>query len=157
MIPDHAATPAASCIGSGVPFFAFSALVISRWLAPEVAVSTTVPTPCAPCGLRQEVIDAPSSARFDLSTIPIAHLAALTAGDVSIQPPYDPANFAAILALDQDRAAAMLAMLSMTQLAEQAVAYVRWLASYCLVINPQEVLAHWLALIAAHPSQLYDA
>jgi hypothetical protein len=156
MIPDHAATPAASCIGSGVPFFAFSALVISRWLAPEVAVSATACS-LVRVDLRQEAPDVPSSPHFDLSAIPIAQLAALTAGDHLLQPPYDPASLAAVLALDQARAAAMLGMLTMNQLAEQAVAYVRWLASYELLSSPVEVLAHWLSFIAAHPTRPCDA
>jgi hypothetical protein len=140
-----------------VPFFAFSALVISRWLAPEVAVHATAHSPCAPRDLRQEVADVPLSTRLDMSTISLAQLAALTVGDEAIQLPYAPADFAAVLALDQARAAAMLGLLTLPQLAEQALAYVGWLATYCLVGTPIEVLADWLALIAAHPTRLYDA
>ena len=117
----------------------------------------TAHSPCAPCGLRQEVADVPSSTRTDLSTIPIAQLAALTVGDEPIQPPYATADLATVLVLDQARAAAMHGLLTLPQLAEEALASVGWFATYCLVGSPVAVLADWLALIAAQPTRLYDA
>jgi hypothetical protein len=76
--------------------FAFSALIVSRWLAPEVAVYATAHSPCAPCGLRQEV----AMSRL----IPIHILAAPPSLPVEAIVPtlYDPEEFAALYHVDQE-------------------------------------------------------
>jgi hypothetical protein len=138
MVPYYAATPAASCIGSGVPFFAFSALVISRWLAPEVAVYATAHSPCALCGLRQEVAMSRLVPLHILSAPPIE-------AEAIVPTLYDPEEFAALYHADKDRAIALVSAMAAPQRVRQALAYAAWLAHYGLEIDIETVLAAWEA------------
>jgi hypothetical protein len=137
MIADHAATPAALCDGSGVPF-SCPALVISRWLAPEVAVFNglfPVRTSRPPAGDRSMRLppDSPDP----------------TPPDPSVPPPYDAEFFADLLIDDPDRALRVLAAMSELERAAQAIAYATWLHGFGLPVAVEDVLANWAARIAA--------
>jgi len=135
MIAHHAATPAALCDGSGVPF-SRSALAISRGPAPEVAVMSTAHSACAPCHLRPE----DASARL----IPPHVLTMAPLDPETIMPTlYDPEDFAALYHTDKARAIALVAAMTEPQRVRQALAYAAWLAYHGLEIDLATVLAAW--------------
>src|SRR5262245_50345892 len=102
--------------------FSCPALVISRWLAPEVAVSTTVCSSCAAVGLRREVALSRAS--------PPGHVPYIRDEDCSLIVPtlYDPEAFATLFHADKVRAVTLIAAMSEPQRVRQALAYAAWLA-----------------------------
>jgi len=135
MIAYHAATPAALCHGSGVLFFVSSACYF-RWLAPEVAVNTTVFSSCASVGLRPEV----AMPRL----LPPHVLAAPPLDAEAIVPTlYDPEDFAALYHTNKARALVLVAAMAEPQRVRQALAYCAWLGYHGLEIDLDTVLAAW--------------
>jgi hypothetical protein len=116
--------------------FASSALVISRWRAPEVAVMATAHPPCAPRGLRQEVPPVRLVPLFILAAPPMA-------ADTIVPALYDPEELAAFYHADRQRAIALIAAMPAPQRVRQALAYAAWLAYYGLVVDMETVLAAW--------------
>jgi len=139
MIPDHAATPAAPCLGSGVLFSCLALWSFLAGLALEVAVFATDVSPCAPRGLQQEVAVTRSP--------PLVPLASRIVRDEAcslIFPTlYDPEEFAALYHADRARAVALVADMTEPQRVRQALAYAAWLDYHGLEIDLATVLAAW--------------
>jgi hypothetical protein len=114
--------PGGTLHGSGVPFSCFALWLFLPGLAPEVAVMVTVLSPCAPCGLRQEV----AMSRL----IPVHILAAPPSLPVEAIVPtlYDPEEFAALYHADKVWATALVSAMAAPQRVRQALAYAAWLA-----------------------------
>ena len=112
MIAHHAATPAALCVGSGVPF-SRSALVISRGICAGGRREYNGSSPCTPRALRPE--------GTQVGLIPPHVLAAPPLASADIVPTlYDPEEFAALYHADKERAIALIAAMTEPQRVCQA-------------------------------------
>jgi hypothetical protein len=104
--------------------------------APEVAVFTTVHSPCARRALRPEVA-MPRQIPVHIITAPPIRL------ETIVPTLYDPEEFAALYHADKDRAIALVAAMTEPQRVRQALAYCAWLGYHGLEIDLATVLAAW--------------
>jgi hypothetical protein len=126
MIAHHAATPAAFCDGSGVPF-SHSALVIFRGICVGGRRHGYGPFPVRAARLVPPYVQ--SNPPLD--------------ADMIVPTLYDPEEFAMLYHADKDRALALVAAMSEPQKVRQALTYAAWLAYHGLEIDLATVLAAW--------------